>query len=1542
MTDFLSTSDSLSPESREYLKLTPSRMSYPTESVSDLLASLHALEPVGTEHGILERLRNRQTPATFTFTVLTSGEDAPVEFYLGSDANLAALADRLRAIYPQSFEIERVECDLLQRLLPPVEYTHEEFQERLVDGRLYVDPATIKSDTSSSSNAEPLPVSDGGTATGETGSMNSPVHTDSAGRQFEFRDGNVTVAPSSTLPPSSAPETALSQPTLTPDGTILARPAVFDETVERHAVTWTADTPKQHKDWMTTMQTLEEWFSIYEEDEETVADAPLSALIETLTDSEHPVGFRVVFQQYPDWTTEAEQRRLDIHEGENIGLLGKVIKSIGEEVFGPPPREVRERSARRRIRERDSGPKEGSDNAERLERLNDSDPSLSFAVNLSAIGLIPRDRCDETSSRKLAQTLDRLQSTLDPLGSPFYSMRTAGHTDGGWRSPVPDLIQQFVDPYVRMGRIRFGRHRHPRPEFILSPGELALFLLVPSADQLSDRAARSVQARQVARTPELAPEPKHMERLTEGLALGTPTQAPTADSPVDSWSPIHVSPSLLSYHYLRAAVSGSGKSIGVQNDGLSVSEDTEGPMIMVDAKGGDMLENFMRAYGKKYGMDRLKEDVLYFPVPEILPGLTIFDVRDVPANKRDQAVRERAAYYEEVLKLVMGADDYGDAKNAPQFIRALIEALFDHEYGCENGRYRASPDYFRHDQLDHVIDEFERMVSADATGGSLPDSTKDHVVRALRRRSGYNERTVRNILTGVTTRTGKISEDSDLRPLFNNTVRTFSFEEILDTDKKILFDLGELRTEPSRLMAGVLLTALYDDLKRQKPKLKAKPDEYVVNFLIDEAASVTISDTMTTLLKEGREFRISIGLATQFPEQLRLEGNESVYLNALNNIGTKIIGKVAIDDDLAEALATEDLPPAAVKNLFRAMPRGEFFVSMPSSVFGETGPTPFTVCPMSIPEGHPKSETSLTVAEERDFQQALDHIKTRTDEEYGIVEEELSLLTEVPPAVQEIVDVESGDLDRVLVPVIAAVQRRDSVRERNGWVELAEVNKTLTTSYESVACTDELPEEAELLTIEQRSHLFETHADDVAIDSRSEGDEVESLQIRLSDTGEKFMAETLSPSASAQLHQTEGSEDHIVGLERIQSALEPEGWTVTIVDQDGSDLPDARGVHPSLDVPIHIELELSTTNKPAKILENLRKAQHKDAFPVFVVQADPDELAYWARTVDGVLHRPIKGGSSGGEYRYYTTDRPIVFNHDDRAVRALRPTAGADDSHQSVWQHDGGEYVLLDRESTEHLRVDDLDEVEISDFPAFSWKDKRTSEIVVQTASDEFRYVSEEHYHAHWAEVRWPFDPVRELPNPEYDRDDYVIIILPTEDTPDLNDPVVFNSAEGATLPLDSLLDAISTSGGSDPTKISPSSSLVSSADETLTPKEAAPEFFESCVFTVLDLDNDPSLASTGRFDKGDLVLPRTWLWTAFSNWYELHYGESVSRMKFSRQIITYDVLSSSLNFDWESVDECESPLTETRRRVDWIDENRPRCYLDLGLTQSGIDALDS
>jgi len=121
----------------------------------------------------------------------------------------------------------------------------------------------------------------------------------------------------------------------------------------------------------------------------------------------------------------------------------------------------------------------------------------------------------------------------------------------------------------------------------------------------------------------------------------------------------------------------------------------------------------------------------------------------------------------------------------------------------------------------------------------------------------------------------------------------------------------------------VILTNLDAALKDRKRTLSQHPDDYVVNLLVDEAASVVVSDIMNDLLEKGRGFRLSVGLSMQFPEQMEAEGGRKIYLNALNNIGSSLIGKINVDRELARAMAHEEMDPTDFANRIRSLPRGE-------------------------------------------------------------------------------------------------------------------------------------------------------------------------------------------------------------------------------------------------------------------------------------------------------------------------------------------------------------------------------------------------------------------------------------------------------------------------------------------------------------------------------------------------------------------------------------------------------------------------------------------
>lgn len=108
---------------REYLRVTPTSARLDPDVVSTAIASLHKLSATDSD-GVITRLTpfRSEQPVTFEFLAISKGPNEPVEFYYSADAKLDVLRQRLRSIYPDSFDIDRVDVDIALRE-GPAEYS---------------------------------------------------------------------------------------------------------------------------------------------------------------------------------------------------------------------------------------------------------------------------------------------------------------------------------------------------------------------------------------------------------------------------------------------------------------------------------------------------------------------------------------------------------------------------------------------------------------------------------------------------------------------------------------------------------------------------------------------------------------------------------------------------------------------------------------------------------------------------------------------------------------------------------------------------------------------------------------------------------------------------------------------------------------------------------------------------------------------------------------------------------------------------------------------------------------------------------------------------------------------------------------------------------------------------------------------------------------------------------------------------------------------------------------------------------------------------
>ncbi|OYR59511.1 hypothetical protein DJ83_12805 [Halorubrum ezzemoulense] len=932
----------------EYLRVTPTSERLDPESIPRVLDSLHKLTTPGSS-GLGAKLNplHSETPPRFEFLAISDGPDDPVEFFYGADAHLDTLEKRLRSIYPSTFDIERVDVDVASRLIQPVEFTPQEFVDHYEAGRLQYEfgPAEqydiVDEESGDSEPAEADPVVDGGTA-----ATSIPDHHVTVG------DSALELAPPDALPDDEEERRAIEEPTMAPAGTILARPA--QDAVSPLGVRWCGAASRK-QDWMTSLTpfTAEETNGDLSSVDEP--GAALASLIDHLMEAIAPTAFQVVFQRRASWQSDAEVRKEDLVDGRDT-FFQEVVGSLLE---------VEEQRS-------DQDDRKLSEAVEkRIEYIDAKNAKRSFTVNIRAVGVPTDDTRDDLDGR-----MDSLLPVFDPLDGPFYEVEGQRLRDSGFREKTKEKKARAALQRLLNRELTTGRGK-TRPELVLSGTELANFVLVPSSEQLTVEGTRGTRAEQQSRNPLPWPNPDLIQQFQDGMAIGYALDENGEPRP----DPIRIPPDLLPTHYGRFASTGGGKSKAIINDALSLRESTGGPVVLVDPKGDGMCENYLRCHYERFGG---LDDVYHFRVPETIPAFSFFDIRPAleAGRNREDAIQDKVDHFHDILRMIMGREQYGQAFVANEILSYLIKALFDEEYGS---------DVFGLDDLFAAALRMQR----DQT---IPPVSADNqnIEESLTRHFAKDNHQFQVSMDAVGNRLDKLKEDAHLRRIFSHVPEQneageyvdnrFDFREFLDEDATIIFDLGDLRPEAQRAITLLLLSNLWDAV--QVRRRDGQTDyEKLTNLIIEEAAPVASTKLVSEqLLPQGRSFGLSMGLVMQFPEQVR-NRNERAYDEVLNNIKTKLIGNISIERDLAESLAHEDLSPTELRNRINTLPSGEWIAQLPSPSFGETGPPPFSLKPLPIAPGHPESDQPLTEPQEDHFESvSRPRMVERTQAQYGLTE----------------------------------------------------------------------------------------------------------------------------------------------------------------------------------------------------------------------------------------------------------------------------------------------------------------------------------------------------------------------------------------------------------------------------------------------------------------------------------------------------------------------------------------------------------------------------
>jgi len=372
---------------------------------------------------------------------------------------------------------------------------------------------------------------------------------------IEFGDTALELAPPDAIP-EDQPLTTLAKPTVTSDGTILARPAT--ETVSPLGVRWQGSATRK-QDWMTS---LSPFTADDDEAELSAVDQPggaLASLVDHLMEATAPVAFQVVFQRRESWQADADLRKEDVIDGRDT-LAQEIIGSLFELDGQSENRDKNQLS---------------DAVAKRVEAIEAKNPKRSFTANIRAIGIPSGD----DGRGELDERMQSLVPVFDPLDGPYYEVNAERLRDSGFRAVTKErnaraALQRLLDREITTGR---GK---TRPDFVLSGRELANFVLVPSSEQLTVEGKRGTRAEQQSRNPLPRPHQDLMNEFRDGMAIGYALD----DIGEAEDEPAHIPPRLLPTHYGRFGTTGSGKSKALINDLLSLYDNTEGPTIFINPK----------------------------------------------------------------------------------------------------------------------------------------------------------------------------------------------------------------------------------------------------------------------------------------------------------------------------------------------------------------------------------------------------------------------------------------------------------------------------------------------------------------------------------------------------------------------------------------------------------------------------------------------------------------------------------------------------------------------------------------------------------------------------------------------------------------------------------------------------------------------------------------------------------------------------------------------------------------------------------------------
>ncbi|WP_137290877.1 type IV secretory system conjugative DNA transfer family protein [Natronorubrum halophilum] len=629
-----------------------------------------------------------------------------------------------------------------------------------------------------------------------------------------------------------------------------------------------------------------------------------------------------------------------------------------------------------------------------------------------------------------------------------------------------------------------------------------------------------------------------------------------------------------------------------------------------------------------------------------------------------------------------------------------------------------------------IIDMYFILLNAERREDFALDVEDPYIREFCLEIANMEEETVRPLLKRIKSWV----ENSVIRRIIAHRESTINFRDIVENDRIVIVRTPVENTDIKKMVTLGVMRNLWSAIQRRSYELDTDPEPYFV--LCDEFDDIA-SDNLDieSMLARARSMRLSVTVASQYPSQF-----DKGTLKAMQNNCDNLLTFSVNDSDDAKLLmkrfrdyTAEDLITTDQFKVWTRIPLSGGRYSEPVLI-------------RTFPPYPPLREAD-----------AVDQIIEQSLERYGTDPlTDAEILNDLLYSDSNKAANPTKILEETMAEAVRAVQIRESVRAENGWVDVTIVDEELAARLENtVPEIDVAPED--LPDVREESRLLEVTLQN------------DDIVVRLTDDGETLVKPETGTVRSA------GGSSHDAVLLETETALTERGFSVEILEQDGSEQPDAIATHPDHDVVFNIEAETTTPDRPVKVLQNLKRAHEADRIPIFVVRPGNSETE-WATRVENILSPPLQERADGTE-QFYNCDEVVTFGGGATThggVTAVRPTTS--ETNRTVWTRENGELVLSDGETT-FARVPDEGSLSKDSVPAYYSHDRETDQYTVYEAGETHVYDSSENFEREWALIKQPFIPTLDLPNEDYSRDSYVVLILSPDDG-----PIVFQ--RGETYPL--------------------------------------------------------------------------------------------------------------------------------------------------------------